>query len=121
MAKAFPETTLTIEGQTYRLLLDINAQVLLEEKLSTSDKEVVFQQVVAMAMKGSKRYERWLFWASLQRYHPHITPEQAGDLMSSAAHPSMAVVDALEQTAPDPADVKDLGVKTGRPRKARTA
>lgn len=120
MAKAFPETTLTIDGQVYRLLLDINAQVSLEERLSTPERAVTFQAIAELALKGSATHARWLFWASLQRYHSAITVEQAGDLMS-AADSDKALGEALEQTAPDSADVKDLGVKRRRPQKAQTA
>jgi len=121
MARAFPERTLTIEGQTYRLVLDINAQALLEDKLSTPKEEVVFQSVAQKAIEGSVRHARWLFWASLLRYQPDITPEQAGDLMSAASDVPEALSGALSETRPDEADIKALGVKPSRPRKAQTA
>jgi len=121
MSRAFPERTLEIEGQTYRLVLDINAQALLEDKLSTPKDEVVFQTVAQKAIEGSVRHARWLFWASLQRYHSDITPERAGDLMSAASDAPGALSGALSETRPDEADVKALGVKKSRPRKAPTA
>jgi len=121
MAKLFPETTLTVEGQVYRLVLDINAQILVEEQASTPTKEVSFQSVAEAAMKGRQTASRLLFWGSLQRHHPTITLAQAGDLMSSVDLGAAAAMrEAMKETAPDLDDVKELGVKPSkRPRMAQ--
>lgn len=117
MARAFPERTLEIEGQSYRLVLDINAQVLIEET-----KGCVFQDVVKRMLEGSRTDERLLFWAGLQRHHPDITLAKAGDLMSAAAElPEAMMAGALQETTPDPQDTKALGMKPKRPRKAPAA
>lgn len=117
MARAFPEKTMVIEGHTYRVVLDINAQVLLEERLG-----MTFQEVVDRVMKNNRTHERWLFWASLQRHHSDITLAQAGDLMSAAVDVPEAMAGSLSETLPDPDDLKALGVKPSkRPRKAPTA
>lgn len=116
MAKLFPETTLMVEGQVYRLVLDINAQVLLEER---AGQDATLQTVAERAMKGSVTAARLLFWAALQRHHPDVTPELAGDLMSAADRSALgALSDALHETTPDPKDVDALG-PSRRPRKAQ--
>lgn len=116
MAKLFPETVLTVEGKVYRLLLDINAQVLLEQQAGRDD---TLQTVSQRAMDGSVTAARLLFWAALQRHHPDVSLEQAGDLMSSADRSALlALGEAMHETTPDPKDVDALGPVT-RPRKAQ--
>lgn len=117
MAKLFPETTLTIEGRAYRLVLDVNAQILVESKAGP---DATFQSVVEAAMKGRQTASRLLFWGSLQRHHPDITLEAAGDLMSHVdTGASAALREAVTETMPDPADVAELGINHTRPRKAQ--
>jgi len=120
MAKLFPETTLTVEGRVYRLVLDINAQTLVEDKASTPEREATLRSVAEAAMNGSTRAARLLFWGALQRHQPDITLAQAGDLMSASDSSALsAVAEAMKETVPDAADVKESGAKSTRPRQAQ--
>lgn len=119
------EVEIAINGQAYTLVLDIDAMIDIEERLSTPDREVTFQEVMVKADAGSVRYTRAFFWALLRRYHRAVTLEQAGHLLMEAGGIQAVMrtlAPALTAATPDPKDLDILGVKPekkGRPRKAQ--
>lgn len=113
--------TLEVGGQSFRLVLDINALCELEELLSTTERAVTFQEVLAKAATGSLRHTRALLWAALLRHHPGMTLTEVGGWIEDVGlDVLLSKFDDLAGSArPDTADAKELGVKRGRPRGAR--
>lgn len=112
------ETDLVIGDVTYRMVLDVNAMVALETLFSTPEKEVTFGDVLERVNRGRLTDVRAFFWASLQRYQPHITLDAAGDLIQAAGglRGFTARLEALAQGAvPDEADLAALGVPSRPP------
>lgn len=109
------EVALEMDGKTYTLVFDMNALCCLEDLFSTPEREVVFQDVLKMASKGSARHIRGIVWASLQRHHPEVSLSQSTDLIEAAGG-FEGFGEKLQQladsTQPDPED-------RGRPRKAQ--
>ena len=84
--------------------------------MSTTLRPVTFADVLIQSKKGSTRAMRAVFWASLRKFHPKVTLEQAGDLMDQAdGNVSFAEKLAALAFAAMPADddVKALGLKGG--------
>jgi hypothetical protein len=100
-----PNVTLTVDGETYTLSMDINAICDMEEAVNRP-----IHEIQALASAGSLRYVRLLVWAALQAHHPTLTLEDAGRLMSRAGLPAVndAVMRAAEQMTPDLETVRDL-------------
>lgn len=117
------ETDLVIGDVTYRMVLDVNAMVALETLFSTPEKEVTFGDVLERVNRGRLTDVRAFFWASLQRYQPHITLEAAGDLIQAAGglRGFTRQLEAIANgTVPDQEDLAALGVPS-RPRAAQGA
>lgn len=112
------DRVITVEGQPYRLVLDINAMVLLEE---AADKP--FHVLLGQCQQGRIGAIRAVIWAALQRHHPDMTVEQAGEWMGKVGLDALAayIASAAQDAQPDPRDTRELGIKAKRPRKARTA
>lgn len=106
------ETTFTLRGTVYRLKLDSDAMVAMEEAASTPDRRVFFHQIMALAQAGSWTHQRILVWASLRLHHGEITLKQAGDLMLDSATEELnrSMSDLAVEATPDPADLEALGV-----------
>lgn len=123
MAGHVREFVLTIAGQQYRMVLDVDAMVRLEEMFSTPDREVTFQDVFKRVEQNSMRHARGFFWAMLQRHHPDVTLSKASALMGEAiAEFGPALAQAGMMATPDPDDLRELGMdRPSRPRKARSA
>jgi hypothetical protein len=120
------EVGITIGGQPYTLVLDIDAMIAVEERLSTPDREVTFQDVMLKADRGSVTYTRLFFWALVQRHHPTVTLEAAGHLLMEAGGMQAVLkvlAPAVVAASPDPRDLKALGIKLPKkganPRKAQ--
>jgi hypothetical protein len=113
---------LEIDGKVYKLELTINGLVALEELLSTDDKLVTFDTVIQRVNAGSVKHIRAFIWAALQEHHKDITLTGAGKLIQAAGgmEGMFNQISAMTQSVtPDPADVKELGVESERPLKAR--
>lgn len=119
------DVSIDVEGQPYRLVLDINALCELESMLSTADRTVTFHEAMAKAGTGSLRHIRAAFWAALRRHHGHMTLSDVGVWIEAAGLDKLnAQLGELAQSAgPDPKDATELGVKPakGRPPKAQAA
>ncbi len=78
---------------------------------------MTFPEVMSLAQSGSWKYQRILVWASLQKHHPDVTLEQAGEIMLESAEMEMAttIADLAKSSTPDPKDVAALGVKPNPP------
>lgn len=111
------ETTYQVKGTTYRLKLDSDAMVAMEDAASTDDRRVFFHQILQLAKGGSWTHQRILVWAALRLHHPEITLKQAGDIMLDSATDEMSrSIRALAVTAsPDQADLDTLGVPPANP------
>jgi hypothetical protein len=113
---------LEIDGKVYQLELTINGLVALEELLSTDERLVTFDTVIQRVNQGSVKHIRAFIWASLQEHHKDITLAGAGKLIQAAGGMEglFNQINAMTKSvAPDPADVKELGVESERPPKAR--
>ena len=83
--------------------------------LSKPVTDVSFDRVLAKVNNGHVKHIRAVVWAALQRHHPAVTIEQAGDLIQEAGGLS-AFGDQLmalaTQGMPDPADAAELSEGT---------
>ena len=116
--------TLEVGGKAYTLCLTLNALCELEDLLSTPKEQVTFQQVTAMAEKGSLRHIRAVIWAALRDHHPEMSLRDAGQLIQDIGMGAMTahLTDLAASMAPDEEDAKELAHATAgrkRPRKAQ--
>ena len=109
------ELTIDVEGQVYRLVLDINALIAAEDQ-SKQSFQVLLKGVAEMRLGAI----RTLCWAALQKHHPALSLEDVGDWMQRVGIDRLisSFAALAPSTEPDSDDVKDAGVKS-RPRKAR--
>ncbi len=119
--RAKGETAITIDGKEYTLFLGTHEAGLLEEKMSTPEKDLNFFEIYAMVLHRTKvkAMEAWI-WASLQKFHPEIaTLRDAADLIDRAGG-ILAFgkqLAALQESArPDDADLKELGISLDPPK-----
>lgn len=106
------EVSIEISGKTYRLVMDINAIVLLEELMGTDEKPVTFPMLIDRVNKGSVKAMRAFLWAALQKHHDDVTLQRAGELIQAAGGLEgfgRQLKGLVESATPDPADLKDLG------------
>lgn len=108
------EVDITVGGQRYTLVLDLEAICNLEAASG-----LTLAQIMARAESGSMTHSRSLLFASIQRHQPTFSLEQMNrwtlnDIVSAMA---MFRDDAVKSATPDPVDAKALGVK--RPQRAR--
>lgn len=119
------EVTVEVEGQPFRLVLDINAMCELESMMSTPVKDVTFHEVLSKAGTGSLRHIRAAFWAALRRHHGTMTLSDVGVWVEKAGLENLneQLGHLAKSASPDPKDAAELGVKPakGRPRKAQAA
>lgn len=110
------EVDIQVGAKTYTLCMDINALAWLEERYSTPEQEVSFPQLLDR-MEKSKRITdiRTMMCAALQKHHPGITIEEAGDVMqatggltSFASQLHQKIRDLRKSTVPDPKDLEAL-------------
>lgn len=123
------EAEVVIEGETYRLAFDLHAMAVAEDYVeSVLGRYVPFEQIQKdIEQYDRKRYVIAVFYASTRRHHRDITPERAAELVQRSMEESRSV--SLQQamaaagadTVPDERDVKELGIKRRRPRKAQVA
>lgn len=115
--------TLEVGGKVYTLRLTLNALCELEDLLSTPKEQVTFQQVTAMAEKGSLRHVRAVVWAALREHHPEMSLRAAGEVIQE--YGLSELTDHLTKLAasmsPDLADQKELTGGAKRPRKAQVS
>ncbi len=128
------ETAITVNGREYTLFLGTHEMALLENKMSTPERDLSFWDIMQMVIQRNKvsAMEAWI-WASLQKHHGAeiVTLQDAASLIDAAGG-ILAFGRQLSalQTAvtPDPEDAKELGLpvnpptarpKRGRPRKAK--
>lgn len=112
------EVTIEVEGQTYRLVLNLNAMMAAEDATDQS-----FAELMEKCAKGRLSAIRTVLWAALQEHHPRMSLKDVGEWMERAGLDTLlAGLTAMSVgTVPDAADAKELGIKPARPRKARTA
>lgn len=112
------EVSITINGTVYTLSLSLNAMVALEEMFSTPEKPLTFQQISEIADKGSIRHVRAMIWSCFQDYHPDLSLPDVGKLVSQGGGLDVFTLKLAElaaAVAPDPKDLKKLGVKANPP------
>lgn len=112
------EVSLTLDGKVYTLALSLNAMVALEELFSTPEKLMTFEEVSALADKGSIKHVRALIWSVFQDYHPEVTLTGVSKLVTAAGGLGVLTVKLAElakASTPDPKDLKKLGVKANPP------
>lgn len=110
------EVPLTVGDRTYKLVLDFDGICAIEERLSTPDHVVTISEVILHSARGSHRHARALAWGSLQRFHPDVTIEDAGQLIVDLGGVERffeTVAKLRKSTQPDAED------RPARPRKAR--
>lgn len=117
------EVPLEAGGKTYTLRLSHNALCELEALLSTPERPVSYQEVLARILVRSRMVEfRALMWAALREFHPEMTVKDAGELIDAAGGPEgiyRQIEALLATTKPDEVDLKTLEIAGRRPRKAR--
>lgn len=116
------EIDIQVDGTTYRLIMDINALIELEDLYSTPEKEVRFAELIPHLMRGSLRHIRAAVWASLRAHHPEMTVEDAGRLIQAAgglAGFAQHLKQLMNTTGPDARDATELSGGARRPRKAQ--
>lgn len=117
------EVTVELDGASYTLCMDMNAMVVLEEHFSTSQREVTFTEILERIEKNSVKHIRAYLWASFLKHYPEMTLQDVNDLVQKSggvfAMASQFVSQLSQATQPDPDDVKALGLKHARPRKAQ--
>ena len=114
------EVALEIEGQTYTLVLDMDAMCQLEDLFSTDKKDATFPEIMEKVQRRSLRHIRGVIWAALRRHHKDVTVEQAGELLIAAGGITgldQQLMKLAESTQPDKEDAVVNG--SGRPRKAQ--
>lgn len=119
--KELGELSMDIGGETYTMSLTIDAMVRLEEMFSTDDKIMTFQQVAALADRGSMKHVRAMLWAVFVVNHPELKIEDMGKLIAKGgglARFTKQLEDLAKASNPDPKDLQALGVKTPRPAQA---
>lgn len=116
------EVSIEVEGQTFRLVLDMNALCELEAQLSTPTQPVTFNQALMKASIGSAFHIRAVLWAAMREHHPEMTVKDVGKWISKVGIDRLGseLTVLAESTMPDAADTKDLALKK-RPKKAQRA
>lgn len=106
------ETEIELDGKKYTLYAGINALAEVEALFSTANKRVTVQEVMRLATEQSMTHIRGLVWAMLRKHHKDMTLEAVGDLIDRVGIGSIdqAFAQSMAQMAPDPDDLKDLGI-----------
>lgn len=116
------EMSVEVGGISYTLASSINATIEVEAMFSKAEgKKVTWKDILEQFNAGSMEHKRAVFWSTLRKHHPTITLEQAGDLsdaLDAQLGGNAAVVEAVQTSAPDPADLQELSIE--RPRKAQS-
>jgi hypothetical protein len=115
------EIRMVVDGKEYTLVLNTGVMATLEDHFSTPQKDVTWDEIWGRVLRGSVKTVRALIWAMLQPHHPTLTIAAVSILIDQAGG-FEGLTDILKQagqsSAPDPADVKELGVPKG-PRAAQ--
>lgn len=96
------EVDVAVDGKTYTLRLNANALCELETLLSSREERVTFQQVVSWCAAGQLLAVRALLWAALRAYHPGVTLQDAGELMTRIDGLAPKLLEALAASMPKP-------------------
>jgi hypothetical protein len=108
--------------RTYTMRFDLNAMCTLEGLFSTPDRPAFLPQLIELMQQGSTTHVRAFVWAALRAYHPDVTLEEAGHVVSSSGGLGgfSGKLQALAKSAQaDPADLEQLaGNGADRPPKA---
>jgi hypothetical protein len=115
--------TVTIEadGQTYRLVMDLNALVMIEGHFSTPERAITMLDIARNVHMGNGTYTQMFLWAAFQEHHPGVTPVEAARLVwANGVDGYVQVRDALiASITPDRADQEAVNADAGpRPRTA---
>ena len=115
--------TVDLDGQTWHLVLDLNAMVAVEGHFSTRGSHVTILDVAHELTRGSLTHARVLIWASLMQHHPAATLDDAGRVMLAGGPTVMRslMTTLMQAMQADPADLEALGVAAtaARPRPAQ--
>lgn len=112
------EREIEIGGKKYTTVMDLEAMCRLEDYWSDAyGKETTFAEVMEKGMKGSIKHARSILWASLLRHQPDVQIADVSGITFVELQQQMAIV--ASASAPDERDLKEAGVKAGRPRKAQ--
>jgi hypothetical protein len=115
------EVAFDVAGQTYTLVLDIDAICQLEALFSTPEREMSFSDILQRVQGNSVRHVRGLVWAALRKHHKEVTVTQAGALIDACGglpgfNDKLAQI--AQSTQPDPEDAASAE-SNGRPHKAQ--
>lgn len=117
------EFTIESDGTTYRLVMDLDAMVALEELYSTPEREVTFSEVLMKVARGGAKHLRSFLWAALRRHHPELPMSAVSAIVQGAGGPlglNQQLQALVASAAPDKADVRELTAgPSGNPPKAR--
>jgi hypothetical protein len=117
------EVDLVINGTTYTLTLKTAALMAYQKHFSTPEKLADLEWLMTQAQSGSIEHVVALFWASLQKFHPAITFQDAVNLIDDAGgieKLDASLLEAAQSTMPDKKDADELKEAVARPRKARS-
>jgi len=89
---------ITVDGTTYKLLLNLNAQCLFEEMSGKN----FYQVMNDPEYQATATEDRLLFWCMLRKYHSEITIEEAGELMVATSSVIEAMGKAIRDSQSEP-------------------
>src|SRR5262245_24154174 len=119
------EVALEVDGQTYRLVFDLDAMEALSDVYSKDGEEGNWMDILAKVQKQSIKAIRALVWSMFVQHHPDITLEDSKRIIAAAGGVNIvgALINAAFMSAtPDQQDMKAMGVgrgKKGNPRGAQ--
>jgi hypothetical protein len=100
------ELDIDVNGQTYRLALNLNALCEFQELMYPNDPDFDMQEVIGRIQKSNFILSRALLWATLRTYHPEMTIRDVSPLVSGFGYqPWMQLLPKLmEFMNPDAVD-----------------
>lgn len=112
------EAEIQAGGKTYVLRMTMTSMCQAEDKMSTPDKDVTFVEIMQKADRGSMRHMRVVFWAALLPHQPHMTLQDASDVIEEIGGVPALGAALLAMSKASQPDAEDLP-KGKRPPKAQ--
>lgn len=119
------EVAITIAGQSYTLVLDMDALCQAETHMTElTGRLVTVAQLMVAAASASLVHTRALLWASMRQHHPDVSVVAAGELLATLGGPAafFATLRALKKASEPEGTDRPPRARQGRPNRtgART-
>lgn len=110
------ERSVELNGKIYTLALTFTSMATLEGQFGKT-----FTEISQLAGGGSMTHVRAMLWALLQRHHPEITIEDAGNLFTLSDLDDLTALMGMSAraSAPDPRDLPSGASSKKNPTRAR--